>query len=190
MTDGGAATVYTIPAGVSFVDALATGLLRESGDDPMALADRLVLLPNRRSCRALREAFLRAAGGRPLLLPELRPIGEVDEDELLVADALPLGADDLPPAIPPLRRLLLLAELIRRHAEEPIAPDQATRLAGDLARLLDQVQTERLDFAGLEGLVPDQYATHWQRTLTVLRVVTEHWPEQLEAEGWLDPAIR
>ncbi|MEC7537330.1 MAG: hypothetical protein VYB59_08535, partial [Pseudomonadota bacterium] len=79
-------SVFTIQAGVSFVDTLAQGVMRDIGGDPFALSDCLILLPNRRACRALREGFLRVTDGRPLLLPELRPIGEADEDELLLSD--------------------------------------------------------------------------------------------------------
>ena len=190
MSARAAPSVYTIPAGAAFVDGLASGLLHEAGDDPLRLTDMLILMPNRRSCRALREGFLRVSGGRALLLPDMRPIGEVDEDELHFSDALPVVDTDLPPAIPALRRQVLLAELILRHAADPVSPDQATRLAADLARLLDQIQTERLDFAGLAAIVPDRYAEHWQKTLDFLRVLTEDWPRRLAAEGFIDPATR
>jgi ATP-dependent helicase/nuclease subunit B len=185
-------SVFTISAGVSFVDALAEGVLNEIGDDPFLLSDSLILLPNRRSCRALRDAFLRIAAGRPLLLPAMRPIGETDEDELLIADALHGVAADLPPAIPTLRRQLSLAGLIREHAPDGagISLDQAARLAGDLARLLDQVQTEGLSFDRLDELVPERFAEHWQRTLALLQVITTHWPAVLAKEGCLDPADR
>ena len=52
-----APSVFTIPAGVSFVDTLAQGVMRDIGGDPFALSDCLILLPNRRACRALRKAF-------------------------------------------------------------------------------------------------------------------------------------
>ncbi len=71
-----AAKVFTIPAGVSFVDALADGLLADAGSDPMALAGATVLLPTRRACRALEQAFLRRADGAALLLPAMTPIGD------------------------------------------------------------------------------------------------------------------
>ena len=186
------ASVRTISPGVSFVDKLARGLLEEAAGDPFQLADTLVLLPNRRSCRALREAFLRVGGGQPMLLPSMRPIGDTDEDELLVAETPLGGGEEIPPAIPSMRRLLLLARLIRDHAPqgERISLDHATHLAGDLARLLDQVQTEGLDFDRLEDLVPERYATHWQKTLVLLGIVTTIWPETLAAEGCIDPADR
>src|SRR5882724_12193035 len=65
------ANLYTIPPGVAFVDALAAELLAESGGEPLALARYTVLLPTRRSLRALQEALLRRSEGRPLLLPRL-----------------------------------------------------------------------------------------------------------------------
>ncbi|MFN4087960.1 MAG: double-strand break repair protein AddB [Alphaproteobacteria bacterium] len=183
--------VHSIPPGRSFVDSLARGLLRRSGSDPLALAATLVLLPNRRACRALTGAFLRATGGRPIALPAMRPLGDVDETELdLRAEDEPggPGAIDLPPAISPLRRRLLLTRAVMRLEET--TPEQAARLAEELARLLDSVQIERLSFDGLAGLVPERYAGHWQVTLRFLQVLTRHWPAILDEEQALDPAER
>jgi MurNAc alpha-1-phosphate uridylyltransferase len=80
-----APTVYSIAPGLPFLDALAAGILARAGPDPAALADHVVLLPTRRSCRALADAFLRQSGGRPLLLPRLTPLGDLDPDELALA---------------------------------------------------------------------------------------------------------
>ena len=96
-------SVFSIPPGESFVDALAKGLLDETAKDPLALSGMLILLPTRRACRALREAFLRRSGGRPLLLPRMRPLGDADEEELEITDGKSL---ELVPAVPPLRRQL------------------------------------------------------------------------------------
>ena len=100
--------VVTIPAGVPFVEALAAGLLVEADGAPQALGDVLVLLPTRRACRLLAEAFVRRSGGRALLLPRIQPLGELDPAEMLLEGGLDLA---LPPAIPPLRRQWLLARL-------------------------------------------------------------------------------
>ena len=81
MTDG--CRVYTIGPERPFLETLATQLLAETIGDPLALGSYIVLLPTRRACRAAAEAFLRAGGGKPLVLPTLRPIGEVDEDQLI-----------------------------------------------------------------------------------------------------------
>lgn len=181
--------IYSIPAGLPFVDTLARHLLDRAGGDPLKLAETQVLLPNRRACRSLREAFLRLSGGTPLLLPRLRPIDGGDgDDPLLLAD----GPLDLPPAIDPLERHLLLTRLVmamggERGGRAP-TPDQAARLAAELALLVDAVQIERLDFAKLAALVPEEYAAHWQVTLDFLKIVTEHWPAMLG--GRLDPQER
>ena len=100
--------VYTIAADRPFLTTLARGLLGMTGGDPLKLTRVTVLLPTRRAVRSLREAFLRTSpGGMPLLLPRLRPIGDLDSDELSTVQ----GADGeelaIPPAIPELRRRLL-----------------------------------------------------------------------------------
>ena len=68
--------VFTIGIDRRFADELAAGVLAEHGGDPLALADMLILLPTRRSVRALREAFLRASGGKPTILPQLDGAGK------------------------------------------------------------------------------------------------------------------
>ena len=185
--------VYTIPPGVAFVDALAAGLLARTGDDAAALADMRILLPTRRACRVLAEAFLRHAGGRPLLLPRISPIGDVDEDDL----GLDIAPDDdiavdpgVPPAILPLRRQLLLMRLILADPTREATPEQAARLAAELGRLLDQAIIEGVELSALSGLVPERYAGHWQTTLRFLTILTEHWPAILETEGCIDAAER
>ncbi len=173
--------VATIPPTLPFVDALAAGLLAEADDLP-ALADMLVLLPTRRACRSLREAFVRQTDGRPLLLPRIQPIGEVEADELLIAGAIDLA---LPPAISPLRRQLLLARLL---AAVTPRQEHALRLAAALALLLDELQTERVSLDELDQLVPDELAEHWQASRRILGVIAEAWPAVLAEEQALDPA--
>jgi ATP-dependent helicase/nuclease subunit B len=196
-----APAVYTIPAGQSFVDALAAGLLRRHADSPDRLAAATVLLPTRRACRTLHAAFLRASGGAPLLLPRLLPLGDLDAEDLLFEAPFAGGSAaeaTVPPAISAVQRQLLLASCILSHSRAVAAElgaaemseDQAIRLAAELARLLDQVETEGLDFAALEGLVPEDYAAHWQITLRFLRIVTEEWPRILAGLGGVGPAER
>src|SRR5262245_56249547 len=193
-----AARVTTIPAGIPFVAALAAGLIAETAADPLVLARYTILLPTRRARRALIEAFLRQGDGQPLLLPRVLPLGDLDPDDVAVTDqeaevdGTPAAAD-LPPAIPVLRRQLLLTQAIQaasRSGATPQSVDQAARLAAELARLLDQLQTEQVGFARLRELVPADYAVHWQLTLRFLSVLTEQWPGLLQAEGCLDPAER
>ncbi len=197
-------TIYTIPTGVPFADALAAGLIARAGGEPLTLSKMTVLLPNRRACRALAEAFLRQAGGSGgipgggLLLPRLQPIGEPDEESQSIAEAGVPGIDaaEIPLAIGDLRRRMLLARLIHHSPQArlgagsgTIAFDQAVRLAAELARLIDQVATERLDFSKVKDLAPAD-SEYWQLTVRFLDLVQENWPAILEGESVLDPPTR
>lgn len=185
--------VFSIPPQLAFVDALASGILERTGEDPLALARTVILLPTRRACRALADAFLRHSGGAASILPQMRPIGDVDEDEMVLEGTGGPGIDpgaDLPPAIPELRRRLLLAERLMAGAGGDLTAEQAAWLAAELGRFLDQVQSERLGFEGLEDLVPDEFAEHWQEVLEFLTLLVGEWPAILEAEGAIDPAER
>ncbi len=189
MTPGRRPAIYTIPPSLPFVDALAAGLFSRHGGDPLELSDIIVLLPTRRAILGLREAFLRLSG-RPMLLPAMRPIGDVDEEEFELTGLSGEDALDLPPAIEPLHRQLLLTRLILARPDTTDEPAQAARLAAELGRLLDQVYTERLSFSDLADLVPADYAAHWQVTLDFLRIVTENWPAILAERGLIDQADR
>src|SRR6266404_4068587 len=76
------ASLFTIAVNLPFLDTLVAGLRAETANDALALSRITILLPTRRACRALREAFLRASDGRALLLPRMRPLGDLDDDEL------------------------------------------------------------------------------------------------------------
>jgi len=192
--------LYTLPVHVSFVDGLAAGIRRRFGDDPLRLSEVLILLPNRRAVRSLRDAFLRQAAGKSLILPRIEPIGDVDEDELFLSGNLPRAtADgDLPPPISPFRRQMLLMEIIDRWYRgradrgggSPPESAQCAILAGALGQFLDHVQTEQLTFRDLEKLAPEEYAHHWQQTLEFLKILTEHWPDILASTGFSDAAAR
>jgi ATP-dependent helicase/nuclease subunit B len=185
--------VLAVPAGAGFADALARGVAAACGGDPRAMGTVTILLPTRRAVRAVADAFLRQREGRAMLLPALRPIGDVDEadPDLLAEGAADFAeAAELPPAMPEPRRLALLARMILALPDAARSADQAFALAGALARLLDQAHTERCDFARLAALAPAEYAQHWQKTLDFLAIVTEHWPQVLADEGMIDPAQR
>src|SRR5271169_4074126 len=193
--------LYTIAPDRPFLATLAAGLLDIAGDDPLALPRVTVLLPTRRAVRALREAFLRVLpdgrdAGTPLLLPRIRPIGDLDSDELSLVEGVANDGDlVVPPAIPELRRRLLLTRLVlewgKRGGRDPLLlPGQAAALAASLARFLDTMATEGASFGRLAGLVPADMAEHWQIVRTFLQILPDSWPGILAAEGALDPADR
>ncbi|HIM20140.1 MAG TPA: double-strand break repair protein AddB [Rhodospirillales bacterium] len=185
--------IYTIHAGLPFVDALADGLNNKIEKTNDQLWDFTILLPTRRAVKTLRDAFLRKSAGKPLLLPRLIPLGNLDTDEQAISGweepSLSAGVD-IKPAISDLERTLLLTKLVQAFAQKGFSADQAVSLAADLGRLLDQVQTHRLSFKDLQEIVPADYAEHWQITLKFLEIVTKAWPAILDKYGCLDPADR
>lgn len=218
MTAPASPRLWTIPPSAAFLpelaDALIAGTLVPAGAEGrrFALEDHLVLLPTRRACRALTEILADRVGG-VTLLPRIRPIGDVDEVDLallgeggLGEGAFGGGALDLPPAIPPLRRHLLLASMVLAWGrtvaqtllvpgrEEPVAipvvPGDAALLARDLAGLIDDFETEGIAFSALSGLVPEDHAAYWALTVGFLRIVTEEWPRLIGERGASDPAAR
>ena len=125
------------------------------------------------------------------MLPKMTPLGDIDEDDLAFEDETFGGEGvEIPPAIPALRRQLLLARQVGRHLAPPPPPAQAAQLAAELARLFDQVHTERLDLGDLDELVPDELARHWQITLGFLRPLAAWWQATVAAEQCIDPADR
>src|ERR1700730_4774786 len=109
--------LYTIPASVPFLPALAHAPLDgrlvpgyAPRHDPLTLADATVYLPNRRAARAFGFALLDALGQNGTLLPRVLPLGDIDEEALALSEEV--DAEELPPAIDPLRRRLVLAKLV------------------------------------------------------------------------------
>jgi ATP-dependent helicase/nuclease subunit B len=185
------AGIFAIPAHRPFLPDLAAGLLARAGEDPLALARTLVLLPTRRAARGLRETFLPLAGRAALLLPRMGALAGLSVEE---ADELALPALlDLPPAVPAARRQAVLAAMVARiprPAGGPATPDQAWRLAGALAAFLDEVALEGADLDALDGLVPENLARHWQITTILLKGIAADWREWLARQGLMDIGAR
>lgn len=187
------ASIYNIPAGMAFADTLAGLILDETVNNPETLTQYRILLPTRRGCRHMRDAFLRLTGGRPILLPRLQTIGDIDEDELMFGIAGCETADmmlDIPPALDPLARQIIMAKLIGANEKFVHTPDHALKLAKALGQLLDQIYNENLDMADLVNIVPEDFADHWQITLEFLQIISLHWPRILEERGVIDAADR
>jgi ATP-dependent helicase/nuclease subunit B len=188
--------IYSIPAEQPFLDTLVAGLMRRAGKAPLALAGMTVLLPTRRAARSLREAFLRAGNGAAMLLPRMLPVGDLDPEELALLPDEAEGAGqgfDLPPAVPELRRRLLLTQLVRKYGESngsTVALGQAAPLARELARFLDEAHAEGCDLQKLDTLVPDKLAAHWQNVVKFLEILRSAWPTILASLGCLDPGER
>lgn len=182
-------TVYSIAAHRSFADALAIGLIREHGKDPLGLARGRILLPTNRAVRAVRDAFVRAAGDG-LLLPRLIPVGDPEIEERIGGALDPADGDDpLPPAIAPRDRQLALAAMLVEGGASPV---EAMRRAQDLAAMLDQLEVEKVEPAALRALAADhpELEAHWERLLAQLSLLFDRYPALLAERGETSLAAR
>src|SRR3954462_11787708 len=205
--------VFTVPISApllrSVIAALIDGRLVpgfEARSDPAKLATATLYLPTRRSLRAARELFLDELGSDAAVLPRLVALGDIDEDELAFAqdseqdnsEAFSGAATlDIPERLGELQRRLTLARLVAAWAKTPVSaplvvggPASTLALAGDLARLIDDMVTRGVDWNALDPLGPGQFDKYWQHTLQFLQIAREHWPAFLAEENKIEPAAR
>jgi ATP-dependent helicase/nuclease subunit B len=184
---------FSIPAHRPFADDLAAGLLAHfAGEGPEALSSAIVLTPTRRGGRTLAEAFLRQSPAQALLLPQILPLGELDEGEP------PFEPGDLslilPPAITPWRRRFELARLTAELMSGDAPVLAVLDMADALAAFLDSLQIEEIDPDSardrLAGLVDEDLAGHWQISANLLDALLLRWPRRLEDLGLVDVADR
>ena len=189
---------FSIASGRPFLSDLASGLaasMREAGFD---LPDATIYLPTRRAARALAEAFLETAPGAATLTPQIKALGDIDEDEFALDEPeYGAGLEDelaLDPAVASAERRLVLARWIAERDKTWFDGQRrwagAISAADELGRLLDSLYTEEVPAARLEKIVPDDLAVHWGQSLEFLKIVTEAWPDHLSGQRLLDPAAR
>ena len=181
---------YAIPAHRPFLEDLAAGVLAWLGDlPPETLSDATILLPNRRAARAFTGALSKLSGDRPILLPQVRPLGDLEEDEPpFTPGALGL---DLPPAIPALTRRFEMARMIVEQFDSGLTPMRALDLADALGGFLDSCQLEEVQNPErIATLVDGEMAEHWERSAEFLGLAVTAWPKRLAELGLVDPAWR
>jgi ATP-dependent helicase/nuclease subunit B len=184
---------FNIPAHRPFAEDLARGLYAALAPlGPAALSEAVVLVPSRRSVRALADAFVAAAEGRAVLPPQMRPLGDLEEGEPPFEPGdIALG---LPAAIAPLRRRFELVRLVTARQDllgrELDAP-AALELADALGAFLDSLQIEEVAPAeGLADLVDADLADHWRVSRDFLESALDAWPRRLKALGVVDLSER
>ncbi len=202
------ANVFTIPPDLDFTRTLAhkilTGqlpLLDGPVPDPLSLIDWTVLVPTRRAARALTMAFADAGAERTRLLPRIRPLGDIDDDEL--ASETVLGGMpelDISPAIAPLQRQFLLARLILSWAASnpdsklsqavQSATGQALDLARSLGTLIDGFDNDEVSLSVIADLFDADLPEHRADVLGFLDVVRVEYPQALADLGLIGATQR
>jgi len=193
----GSQRVFNLPPSSAFLDELARGLVEATGarDNPEALADALIFTPNQRAARGLALSLYRAMDGT-MLTPEIRPLGDIEEEDGLAAfgpDAL-----DLPPSLSPAQRRGALARLIQAWRVnvdgERLPPASLLAAADELGALIDQASlVGGVDWGQLESLAHElapALAEHWQVSADFLDIVMKAWPAHLHETGYSDPQVR
>ncbi|MGE9008249.1 double-strand break repair protein AddB [Leptospira interrogans] len=200
--------VFSVPVSVpllrTVIAALVDGRLVdgfEARNNPLNLAQATLYLPTRRAGRMAREIFLDEMKTDAAILPRIVALGDIDEDELAFAEGSEqfggVAPLDIPPRLGELERRLTLAHLVAAWAKTPVSaplvvggPASTLALAGDLARLMDDMVTRGVDWNALDKLVPDQLDRYWQHSLEFLRIARKAWPQHLHEIGRIEPAAR
>ncbi len=200
--------VLSVPSSVPFLRTVVAALIDgrliegfEARTQPERLTQATLYLPTRRAGRLVREIFLDVLGTQAVLLPRIVALGDIDEDELAFAEEGDsyggAAALELPPRLGELERRLTLAHLVAAWAKTsttaPLVvsgPASTLALAGDLARLMDDVATRGVEWDTLDGLVPEGLDEYWQYSLDFLRIARKAWPAYLAEIGKMEPATR
>ena len=168
--------IYTLSSNSSFCDYLASLWLDEQKSDLWGLSQITIYVPTNRAAKTLREAFLRQSKGKTLLLPKIISFANLD-----VFDAT------IPQAISFIERQLILSKLIQK--KQPMGEDKAFALAQSLAELIDEMHQYDVHFEDLKSIAPENFAEHWQETLSFLDIMDSYWPEILAEKGKTDPSL-
>ncbi len=206
MNDRRRPRLYTIPPDVPFLPALARAMLtgafpfQDGQPGPADLADWTIYLPNRRTARELAAALLKAAPAESQVLARIHPLGDVDEDEIALAEAAGGEELDLPPPVPPLARRFLLARIIGEWAQDddswPLAriirehAGEAMKMARALATLIDSFENEEVTFDKLHERLSAERPEHRLAARELLEHVRVRYPRELERMGVMGAAAR
>jgi ATP-dependent helicase/nuclease subunit B len=182
-------SVYAMPGEVRFADSLALGLLAEF-PAPLDLASAQIFLPNRRAIRALSEALLRSSDGKALILPRLRALGDVSDEDIETFRSGDLL--DLPPPLSPTQRMLALLPLVRDGLSRMYARRssfaEVLRYTRALLHIFDALQYGSITQPDIKALASSgDFADHWGRVLSFLDIALEYWPQKLAEMGASDP---
>lgn len=187
--------VFTIPSDAPFLDILSKAVLQgfpyKTGEleTTQSLASSTILVPTRRAARELQMKLLADSGKSALVLPQIRPIGDIDEDILEIQET----SLSLPDAISTIGRQFALTALVdewivanphlRLAQELATSPQQIQSLARSLGELTDSLETEEISLERLPEAYLIDLAIHREAILSLLDLVRREMPALLLKEG-------
>ena len=206
------ASVFTIPPSCGFLPSLVASILEghllpgpEGAPDPLELSTWTILLPTRRAVRACRDAFIEADPDTARLLPVIRALGDVDEDEIHITGAYGPGAAadlDLPPAATQVQRQFLLTRIVCDWARSnPVSPaaravndsvSHALQMARSLVQLIDSLETGDITLADLPDLLAGDHEMplHRNEAADFLKIIAQIYPAAMAQAGLTGPQAR
>ncbi len=193
-------SIWTMAPENDFLDVLAKavryGFPLHEGEARPPLMQWTILVPTRRAARLLQDKFESLSATPSVILPKVRPIGDIDEDA--IEDGLP--QDGVPEAISKQGEIFQLLGLVTQWARDnpqfDISQDvlasgaQAFQLTLSLLDLVHQCETEERGFGSLPEIYGLDLAGHRNAILSLLEVISEKRPQQLELEGLIGPNAR
>lgn len=192
--------VFTIAPGSGFLQVLAQEILKGfpvlRNQDRPPLLQWTILLPTRRAVRELTNILVELSGSSALVMPRIKPIGDLDEDRLAGDDE----QGDLPKAISRTGELFTLLALLDEWAKAnpQIALAQEIRnshvqslgLATSLLKLFVQVETEETNFDKIEEAYDADLSEHRNAILSLIGLLKVALPQRLEIDRLMSPTER
>lgn len=178
--------ILNIPSCFNFLKSLHDFIL-DKASDKLSLANITILLPSRRSCNELKRIFLENSDNEAIILPNIRAIGDIDYDDIILKqisiDDIKNNADFYSNTSRIKYKILLIKELLKwtkstnKDLFKNITIEQASNLALELEKFLNEVNRNGLSLNDLEKIVDDEYSQHWQDILNFLEIFGKKWDE-------------
>jgi ATP-dependent helicase/nuclease subunit B len=189
-------TVFNIPAGVSFFDCLAQGIIQHYNNQPELFSKITIFLPSKQNIKTLKESFFKINHGKILLLPKIRSLGDMLDNEMSLLPDI----ETSPYAILSQKKVInyksrhlaltrFILETFKSTKNANISYQEGFSLAATLLELLDSLQLEQISPTILKEIKIDGYIENWQKNLDIINSVTELWTNYLVSHNYCDPII-
>ncbi len=176
--------ILNIPGCFNFLKSVHEFVINRT-NDKLFISNFTILLPSRRSCNELKRIFLENSNNSAIILPNIRAIGDIDYDDLILKQINKEDLENFPDFSSNTSRIkykiLLIKELLKwakssdKDLFKNITIEQASNLALELEKFLNEVNRNGLDLDDLEKIVDDEYSQHWQEVLNFLEIFGKKW---------------